>query len=362
MKDNIKNIIITVSFVFILVLAFIINILVKDRQISISERRKLAQFPEVSVTKLLKGETTGNFENYAVDQFVARDMFIKIKNFYSKNVYRQKDNNKFFEKDGAIYKMDYPLNTENIKKSAIKIKEVYNLYLKDMNVYFAIIPDKNYYLKNDNHLKYNYNELKQIMKDELNELKYIDIWDCLEVDDYYRTDLHWRQERLNNVAKRINQSMNLENKDIIYNVQYVGDFYGTYAGQTSNEKIEPDKMYILNNEIINECTTYNYETEKTDKIYNMNQSTYDKYDIYLSGATSIISIENKNATTDKELLLFRDSFGSSIAPLFVEQYKKITLIDLRYISSKILNSYIEFKNQDVLFLYSTVVLNQNILK
>ena len=59
--------------------------------------------------------------------------------------------------------------------------------------------------------------------------------------------------------------------------------------------------------------------------------------------------------------MFRDSFGSSIAPLLVENYKKIILIDLRYISSKILGSYIEFKDQDVLFLYSTVVLNQNIL-
>ena len=62
------------------------------------------------------------------------------------------------------------------------------------------------------------------------------------------------------------------------------------------------------------------------------------------------------------MLLFRDSFGSSIAPLFVDNYSKITLIDIRYISSKILSEYINFNNQDVLFLYSSLVLNQNILK
>ena len=38
------------------------------------------------------------------------------------------------------------------------------------------------------------------------------------------------------------------------------------------------------------------------------------------------------------------------------------LIDIRYISSKLLGEYIEFNDQDVLFLYSTLVLNQNILK
>ena len=61
-------------------------------------------------------------------------------------------------------------------------------------------------------------------------------------------------------------------------------------------------------------------------------------------------------------MLFRDSFGSSIAPLLIENYRKITLIDLRYINSELLSEYVEFNNQDVLFLYSGVVLNQNILK
>lgn len=88
----------------------------------------------------------------------------------------------------------------------------------------------------------------------------------------------------------------------------------------------------------------------------------DKYDIFLSGPTPLISIENKKAQTDKELLLFRDSFGSSIAPLLIENYSKITLIDLRYISNELLEKYIDFNNQDVLFLYSIQVLNQNVLK
>lgn len=360
MQDKTKNIIITIGFVSLLILVFFVNILVEDKQISITERRKLAGFPEVSISKLLKGETTSKFENYAVDQFVARDTFRSIKAFYSTNIYKQKDNNNFFEKDGAIYKIDYPLNEGNIKKSASKINEVYNTYLSNMNVYYAVIPDKNYYLENDDHLKCDYNLIKQIMNNELTDLKYIDIWDSLELEDYYKTDLHWRQEQLEGVVNTIRTSMNLDNLESKYVVCDMGNFYGTYYGQLSTN-VMPDKMYVLINDAISNCTTYNYETQKTGKIYDETPSQ-DKYDIYLSGATPIISIENENATIDKELLLFRDSFGSSIAPLLVENYKKITLIDLRYISSKILDSYIEFKDQDVLFLYSTVVLNQNVLK
>lgn len=360
MQYKTKNIIITIGFVSLLILVFFINIVVEDKQISITERRKLAGFPEISISKLLTWETTSKFENYAVDQFVARDTFRSIKAFYSTNIYRQKDNNNFFEKDGAIYKMDYPLNEKNIEKSASKINEVYNTYLKGMNVYFAIIPDKNYYLENDDHLKFDYNLVKQIMNNELTNLKYIDIWDSLELEDYYKTDLHWRQEKLGKVVNTIETNINLKNTESNYVICDLGKFYGTYYGQLS-ANVMPDKMYVLINDTINNCITYNYETQKTGKIYDETPSQ-DKYDIYLSGATPIISIENENATTDKELLMFRDSFGSSIAPLLMENYKKITLIDLRYISSKILGSYIEFRDQDVLFLYSTVVLNQNILK
>ena len=57
--------------------------------------------------------------------------------------------------------------------------------------------------------------------------------------------------------------------------------------------------------------------------------------------------------------IFRDSFGSSIAPLLSEGYAKITLVDIRYLRADLLERFIEFKNQDVLFLYSTSVLNHS---
>lgn len=360
MQDKTKNIIVTIGFVSLLIIVFIINIIAKDKEISITERRKLASFPEVSISKLIKGETTSKFENYAVDQFVGRDTFRTIKAFYSTNIYKQKDNNNLFEKDGAIYKMEYPLNKNNIEKTATKINDVYNTYLKNMNVYYGVIPDKNYYLENDDHLKFDYNELKQIMENKLTNFKYIDIWESLKLEDYYKTDIHWRQEKLQEVVNTIETNLNLTKTNENYIVCDMGDFYGTYYGQIPG-KFMPDKMYVLINDTLKNCTTYNFETKKIGKIYD-EKKTQDKYDIYLSGATPIISIENKNAKTDKELLLFRDSFGSSLAPLLVENYSKITLIDLRYISSNLLGQFIEFENQDVLFLYSTVVLNQNILK
>ena len=81
--------------------------------------------------------------------------------------------------------------------------------------------------------------------------------------------------------------------------------------------------------------------------------------VFLGGSKSLISIENPNAKTDRELVMFRDSFGSSIAPLLAEDYAKITLVDIRYLPVERIGNYIDFKDQDVLFLYSTSVLNHS---
>lgn len=71
----------------------------------------------------------------------------------------------------------------------------------------------------------------------------------------------------------------------------------------------------------------------------------------------MITIDNPLATTDKELVVFRDSFGSSLVPLMISGYKKITVLDIRYLPGDRIGSFVEFDNQDVLFLYSTAVLN-----
>ena len=360
MQDKTKNKIITIGFVILIFAVLLINILSKDKEISIAERRKLAQFPEISSERVLNGKAINEWEKYVEDQFIERDLFRNIKLFWNMNIFAQKDNNQLFEKENAIYKMEYPLKENNIKNSTKKIKELCKTYLKDMNIYYSIIPDKNHYLKNDDHLKIDFNEVERIVKKELLEYKYIDITNTLQLEDYYKTDLHWKQENLQDVVQIIKKNMALSSIKPNYNIENKGDFYGAYYGQLTT-KVSPDKLYILTNKTIENCITYNYETQKYDKIYTVNKSS-DKYDIFVSGATPLISIENPNCQSEKELLLFRDSFGSSIAPLLIENYSKITLIDLRYISSELLTKYIEFNNQDVLFLYSTLILNQNIFK
>ena len=59
------------------------------------------------------------------------------------------------------------------------------------------------------------------------------------------------------------------------------------------------------------------------------------------------------------MIVFRDSFASAMVPLLLQDYAKVTLIDIRYIQIDILERFVTFNGQDVLFLYSTLVLNNS---
>ncbi len=358
MKNRTKNILISLGFILILTTVFILNILKEDTQISLAERRKLAQFPKISAKGIISGEVTRNLEKYFIDQFIKRDFFVGLKYMFNTNIYNQQDNNKMYIYDNAIYKMEYPINEYLIEKNVKKLEEINKKYLQGMDKYYSIIPDKNYYCLS-NHLKLDYNKVEEIFEKNLTDVKYINIIPKLDINDYYRTDNHWKQHRIRKIVNEFENEMDLVDTSMIeYKENRIEGFYGGLYGQTG-VKIKPDDIIYLTNNTIDNCTTYNYETQKKGKIYDLgkNVDNGDKYDIFLSGATPIIEIENPKNNNKKELLIFRDSFASGLAPLFVENYKKITLIDIRYISSNLIEKYVEFRNQDVLFLYSGLVLN-----
>ena len=196
------------------------------------------------------------------------------------------------------------------------------------------------------------------MKDRLSSLNYINIFSLLTLEDYYKTDTHWKQESLEKIANYFAENMDFSISS--YDVKTLDMFKGVYYYQLP-VKTGEDYIKILTNDVINNSYIYNYETSKKESVYNLNKlSSLDKYDVYLSGAVSLIDIVNENSTSSKELIVFRDSYGSSLIPLFINGYKKITVVDTRYISPKILKNYIDFKDKDVLFIYGVILLNNSV--
>ena len=325
-----------------------------------TERRRLAQLPELSAEALLSGSFAQDFESYTLDQFPARDTFRQLKALVHYGLLGQRDNNGIYITGGYAAELDYPLDTEAVTHAMDRLTWIYENYLSQSRIYCAVVPDKGYYLAQENgYPAMDYQALFTQVQQALPWATHIDLTDSLDISDYYFTDTHWRQEALLPAAQKLSQAMGVTQPqaDSYTQTRLDRDFYGVYYGQAALS-MEAEPMYILESDLLSRCRVYNYETGGYTAVYDMDKLTgKDLYEVYLSGSQSLLRIENPDAATRRELIVFRDSFGSSVVPLLVQDYAAVTLVDIRYISSQLLERYLEFDGQDVLFLYSTLVLN-----
>ena len=334
-----------------------------DKDFSDTERRKLEQFPKLNIQTVLDGRFMTDFESYTLDQFPLRDSFRRLKALFHYNALGQKDNNDIYIVHDYAAKLEYPLNEVSVANALKKFNALYGKYLTDSEkIVVTVVPDKGYYLAEANgYPAMDYDALFEAVRQNMSWAEFVDITAQLEAGDYYRTDTHWRQEKIGAVAETLCKALGTERFGAEELTPEIVErpFYGVYYGQAALP-MAAESLYVMQGDILENCTVYNHETGKTTGIYDWDKlGSRDLYDVYLSGAAALLTIENPAAATDRELVVFRDSFGSSIVPLLLKDYKTVTVVDIRYVSSNLLESFVDFHGQDVLFLYSTLILNDS---
>ena len=333
-----------------------------DGELSETERRPLAQFPELTVQTLLNGKFMSEFESYTLDQFPLRDSFRQLKALMHYGPLLQQDNNGIYLADGSAAKQEYPLDLQSVEHALSRFGHVYEKYLQntDSNIYLAIAPDKGYYLAEPSgHLAMDYEAMFHAFEEGMPWAQMIDLTGSLDSDAYYRTDTHWRQEALLPAAQTICQAMGVaQPQPEDFTAETVEKpFYGVYYGQAALP-MQPDDLVVMQSSLLEQCTVYDHETMKSVPVYDWTKlEGKDLYEVFLSGPKSLLTIHNPNGTTGKELIVFRDSFASSMIPLILQDYETVTVVDIRYIQIDMLQMFLQFTGQDVLFLYSTLVLN-----
>ncbi len=353
-----------VAFIFTLGIAVFVK---EPVQVLVSERRKAAQFPEFSVEALMDKSFFSGLEDYLADQFPLRDTFRSIKATIQLKILNQSDNNGIYTAEGHISELDYTLSETSVENVAKKLNDIYDKYIagKGAKCYYSVVPDKNYYLAEKNgYPALDYEKMIEIYTSGVENMQYIDIFDCLTLDDYYKTDSHWKQENIAPVVEKLSSAMGFDAKPAdYYTAEKVADFEGVYAPRLALKSGFADEITILKSPATENATVFNLETGKTSVgVYDKSKlGGNDKYDVYLQGAAAMLTVENPLATEKKELVIFRDSFSSSLVPLMLEGYSKITIVDLRYVASAILGEYVDFTDCDVLFIYNTQILNQSSL-
>ena len=350
---------IAAAFVFVFALWGICK---SDDAVSESERRPLKQFPTLNGEEVLSGRFQSNFESYTLDQFPLRDEFRTLKALSVCDLFGEKDNNGIYVADGYAAKLDDTIHEDSLDHAVDRFRYVYETYLKDtgVNVYLSVIPDKNYFLAAENgYPAMDYDKLFALVQEKTDFAQYIDLTDALSLSSYYRTDTHWRQEALVPVASLLADAMDVSIPTDFTPVTLDTPFYGVYRGQSALP-LAPDGLTYLTNDVLDACRVYDYENSEYLPVYTLEKTDgSDPYEIFLSGPKSLLRIENPNAKTERRLIVFRDSFAASLVPLLAEGYSEITLVDIRYLSPTMLDKFIDFTAQDVLFLYSASVLNDS---
>lgn len=329
---------------------------------SITERRKLTQKPEITWDNIQNGNYMTGFEKYATDQFPFRDTFRSVKALFSTSILQNKDTNGIYYKDGYLAQMEYPMDESSIKRAAAVFSKINKKYFEgtDVKPYLCVIPDKNYVLAGNEYLSMDYEKFSQAVEKEVAFAEAISIMEAIQLSDFYKTDTHWRQEEITDIAWKLADAMDTPLSGEYETIQIDSPFYGVYYGQRALP-IAPDNITYCSNSVLKQCRVFDHENGKEIPLYDLSKAEgRDPYELFLGGNVSLVTIENPDALSSKELVVFGDSFSRSLVPLLVEGYAKITLVDIRYLSSRSVGNYIAFKNQDVLFLYSTSVLNNSI--
>ncbi len=361
---RVKSIVYVLAFAIFLATVSSVCLAKPETKYSEAERRELARFPKLSTETVASGEFSKDFESYTTDQFPARDFLRSIKAAFARIALNKADNNGLFYIEGHISKIDSEENDAMMEHAKTRFDFLYESYLKENPVYFSIVPDKNMFLAEENgYPSLDYRGFIKRMTGKIPYMEYIDITDLLSLDDYYRTDTHWKQEAIRDIAARLASAMGKDTTGEIFTENVLDHpFLGVYAGQYAG-KVAPDTIKYLTSERLDRAIVTYYDTgvAKKGSLYNMEKATgKDPYEMFLSGTMPLVTLKDSQPENDNHLILFRDSFGSSIAPLFLGAYSKITVIDTRYVQSEFLKNMVDFKGADVLFLYSTSLLNNSL--
>ncbi len=361
MKTPFKHIAVPVVFIGFLLLGMAVNIITPARELSEVERRPLIQFPSWSFDTLFDSEYYASLEKYALDQFVLRDRMRSINAHTRRHLFFQRDVNDIYLIDDHILSMEYPLNESSIIHAGTLIETIIDNHLNGHDIHYGVIPDKNYFVAPQNGYPHiDYRHMIELLHAHIEGAEYIDLKDTIELDDFFRTDHHLRQDGLINMRSVLFEHLGINPPDAPHRIHHEhAGFKGSYYGQAALP-VNKDTIRLLSNDMIDAMHAYDPTSGETVDIYDLEAlNGIDPYNVFFGGQHAIRRIENPNATNDEDLVIFGDSYSTALAPLLAEGYRSLTLIDLRFVSHETLDQHIDFTDQTVLFLYSVPILNDS---
>ena len=353
-------------FLVILMAVFIANIIIPDKKNSDEENRVLQQLPSFSVSAYKEGRFESKIENYASDQFIFRNGFIRLKTaadtalggLESNGVYRCRDN----------YLMeDITVPTKDVKESNTSALTAFKEANPDLKMYFLLAPNAANILSDKLPVAVSTANQNRYMDDFFKTVESlgitpIDVRDTFkeakkDTQLYYRTDHHWTTDGAYLAFGQVDSVMELKNKVTYTDYAVKNDFRGTLASKSGfvNGMDDAIKIYLPAEDsegYENSVIYYSDTKEKTTQFYQVDSlDTKDAYTVF-GGSNHPMYTVRTPLDTDRHLLLIKDSYANSMVPFLSQCFSEIVVVDPRYFYDNIQDIISSESVTDVLFLYN----------
>lgn len=177
---------------------------------------------------------------------------------------------------------------------------------------------------------------------------------------YYRTDHHWTSYGAYLAFLDATQTLGIE-PVLDYLTYPVSDtFQGTLASRSgdlrSNDIVS---IYEPQNTDVQYYVNYPATQKRRPSVYEPDAlNEKDHYTVFFGGNHSVVEIVT-TAQTERNLLVFKDSYANCFVPLLIPYYDRIIMVDPRYYYDNIDLTMSSYGITDVLFLYSAEQLLQD---
>ena len=350
-------------FIILLFLVMIINVIVPDQEESELENRALEQRPRFNLTAILSGDFMEQWEEYLSDQFAGRDTWRSLKVSLDRLGGARKENDIYIGKDGQLMEDIEVPDDGRLEANLTAIRDFAETY-EDIPVTMMLVPDAACILNDslpafarveDQRQMFSMAERK--LGDTVNWVDTVSILNNHKSEKlYYKTDHHWTTQGAFYVFQDAAETLGIEGdvSDDFVSYTVTDSFNGVLAASSGVGLDEMEQIDIYAPTGGDDDVVVNYvdEGRKTTSLYDSSKlETRDKYGVFLGGNTSVVDIRTVS-TSQKRLLVVKDSFADCFIPFLAPYYREIVVVDPRYYSGTMQDIMDSYRITDALILYS----------
>ena len=350
-------------FIIVLFLVLIVNVIVPDKEKSELENRALESRPRFNLTTVLSGDFMEQWEKYLSDQFAGRNTWRRVKVGLDRLGGAKMENNIYIGKGGQLMENIEVPDEDQLDANMTAIQNFAQTY-EDIPVTMMLVPDAACILTDrlpafaeveDQRQMFSMAERK--LGDSVNWIDTVSILNKHKSEKlYYKTDHHWTTQGAFYVFQDAAQTFGIEGdvSDDFVSYTVTDSFNGVLAASSGVglDERELIDIYVPTEGDDDVIVDYVDEGRKTTSLYDSSKlDTRDKYGVFLGGNTSVIDIKTVS-TSQKRLLIVKDSFADCFIPFLAPYYREIVVVDPRYYSGTMDEIMDTYRITDALIMYS----------